>query len=354
VATIPQERQLIPRLHRPASPTGALRLLAVAAALLLGLAAVGVVMTGGRRLAVVPPTTSPSAAASTSAGPTATPNPFPELVRRIPLDADTWQVVATATRVWVQTGDLGMTGIDSATGEVVAEVSGVAWMLLEGDDLWVQDTEEEVLLRLDPTTGAERERFEDIAGTYFAKDGDTIWTPGEGSVVIRQDLATGRDVASIPVPEGPKQVAIAAGSVWVICDDAGLLARIDPETNEVVDTTEVGRGPVEVKVGFGSLWVRNRDFELVRVDPETGEILSRLGGFDESPSNALSFGDDVVWSSVVTTPAGVAAVDPTTNEIVRQIRLPGGMFMDSTLLGDTLWVTTAFGRELLEVDVGSP
>jgi hypothetical protein len=50
----------------------------------------------------------------------------------------------------------------------------------------------------------------------------------------------------------------------------------------------------------------------------------------------------------------MVAVDPATNEIVRQIALPGGMFQDSYWRDDTLWVSTAFSRQLLEVDASPP
>jgi hypothetical protein len=139
--------------------------------------------------------------------------------------------------------------------------------------------------------------------------------------------------------------------VWVICDDGNALVKIDPEVNQVVGSIDVGPGAVELKYGFGSLWVRNRNLQLVRVDPSTAAVTATVSGFAQSPSNALSFGPDLVWSSFF---SGIAGVDPETNEIVRRIRLPGAMFMDSFWLDDTLWVTTAAGRELLEVDVRAP
>ena len=355
VATVPQERPLVPRLLRPHARRDVPRLLAVAAALLLALGVIGTVLVGGGPRAALP-LPSPSAISSTSdPTPSPTVNPYPELVRRIPLNGDTWQVLASPSRVWVQTGDVGMAGIDATTGKVVFEVPGVAWMVLEGEDLWALAVQPQALLRLDPMTGAVRERFEDVPGTYFAKDGDTIWAPSqeEVSAVIRRDLITGEEVASIPVPAEPKQVIVVEGSVWVICDDGNALVRIDPEVNEVVDTIDVGRGPVELKYGFESLWVKNRDLELVRVDPTTGVVLNRLTGFGGSPSNALSFSGDLVWSSIFS-PAGMAAVDPETNETVRRIPRPGATFMDSVWIDDTLWITTAGSRLLLEVDASSP
>jgi hypothetical protein len=108
-----------------------------------------------------------------------------------------------------------------------------------------------------------------------------------------------------------------------------------------------------MEFGFGSLWLRNRDLELVRVDPESATVVATIDGFTNSPSLGLSLGGGFVWSSWQV-PPGMAAIDPGTNEVVRTIPLPGSMFHDSFWLDDTLWVTTANVRELIQVDAGSP
>jgi streptogramin lyase len=144
---------------------------------------------------------------------------------------------------------------------------------------------------------------------------------------------------------------LAANAVWVACDAGNALVRIDPETAEVTDTVDVGFGPVELELGFDSLWVRNRQLELVRVDPQTAGVLAEIPGFDTSPSLGLSFGGGFVWAS---RPNGMGAIDPASNEVVQEIPLPGTTFMDSYWLDDTLWVTTGFEPLLLEVDAASP
>ena len=105
----------------------------------------------------------------------------------------------------------------------------------------------------------------------------------------------------------------------------------------------------ELEFGFDSLWVRNRQLELVRIDPETAEVLATIKGFGISPSLGLSFGGGYVWASVMN-PYGIGAVDPDTNEIVNHIDLPGSTFMDSYWLDGSLWVSTAFDQRLLQVD----
>ena len=206
-------------------------------------------------------------------------------------------------------------------------------------------------MRVDPQTGRELERFEGIPGFTVAKDGDTVWGFDENGNVVRVDMATGEVLASIDVPEEPKQIVLAADAVWVVCDAGNALVRIDPDTAAVTDTVDVGFGPVELELGFNSLWVRNRQLELVRIDPETGEVLATITGFGTSPSLGLSFGGGYVWAS---NPNGLSAVDPDTNELAFQIALPGSTFMDSYWIDDSLWVSTAAGDLLLQVDAARP
>ena len=339
LATTRQERR--PILRRGPVTRPPLRLLAVAAALLVAGGLAAVIGPGSRpAVVVVPP-------------PTSTPNPYPQLVRQIDLGADTWQVLATPSRVWVQTGDLGITGVDPSTGLPVAQVDGGSWMFMEGDELWVQKGAERVLVRVDPETGRELERFEGIPGFTVAKDGQTVWGFDENGDVVRVDMGTGDILGSIEVPEDPKQVVLAADSVWVACDTGNALVRIDPETYEVIDTVDVGFGPVELEHGFDSLWVRNRQLELVRIDPETAEVIATIEGFGTSPSLGLSFGGGYAWASV-SGPPGMGAIDPSTNAIAYEIPLPGATYMDSYWLDGTLWVSTAFDQQLLQVDASTP
>ena len=194
----------------------------------------------------------------------------------------------------------GHRGYRSCHWAAGSTVDGGSWIFQEGDELWVQKGAELVLVRVDPQTGRELERFEGIPGFTVAKDGQTVWGFDENGDVVRVDMETGDVLGSIEVPEEPKQIVLAADSVWVICDDGDALVRIDPEAYEVIDTVDVGLGPVELEFGFDSLWVRNRQLELVRIDPETAEVIATIKGFGMSPSLGLSFGGGYVWASVIT------------------------------------------------------
>ena len=59
---------------------------------------------------------------------------------------------------------------------------------------------------------------------------------------------------SAAAPEG---LALAAGSVWVVCEESDAVGRIDPATDTMVDTVKVEDEPRFATAAFGSVWVSN-------------------------------------------------------------------------------------------------
>ena len=174
--------------------------------------------------------------------------------------------------------------IDPSTGTASAQIDGGTWMFLEGADLWVQKGRgrDTGAGRPGDRTGARAVRRASPASPLprmATRSGGSTRT----ATSVRVDMATGEELASIDVPEEPKQIVLAADAVWVVCDAGNALVRIDPVAAEVTDTIDVGDGPVELEFGFDSLWVRNRQFELVRIDPETAEVMRDDRGLRAEP-----------------------------------------------------------------------
>jgi YVTN family beta-propeller protein len=71
----------------------------------------------------------------------------------------------------------------------------------------------------------------------------------------RVDLMREQAQRTIPVGEGPRGVAVGAGSVWVANSTDGTVSRVDPNTNRVISTIEVGGTPDGAAVGEGMVWV---------------------------------------------------------------------------------------------------
>jgi streptogramin lyase len=98
---------------------------------------------------------------------------------------------------------------------------------------------------------------------------DSLWAGAEDPLanLRRVDPATGRAVATVPVP-GVTRMAFAPGAVWA-CTDAKLY-RLDPNSAQVVGTpVALEAPPAALAVGEGSIWVgeRGREPALVRFDP---------------------------------------------------------------------------------------
>jgi peptide/nickel transport system substrate-binding protein len=73
--------------------------------------------------------------------------------------------------------------------------------------------------------------------------------------LVRIDPATNSVVTTIPVGTGPVAVAIGAGSVWVANSGDGTLTRVDPATDKVAATITVGGGPQAITFAGGRVWV---------------------------------------------------------------------------------------------------
>jgi YVTN family beta-propeller protein len=65
-------------------------------------------------------------------------------------------------------------------------------------------------------------------------------------------------LTDIDVPDGPVDVAVGEGGVWVASALDRSVSRIDPGTNEVEKTIAVGNEPRRVAAGEGRVWVSVR------------------------------------------------------------------------------------------------
>jgi virginiamycin B lyase len=92
-------------------------------------------------------------------------------------------------------------------------------------------------------------------------------------------------------------------------------ATTEEETGEI-RTIEVGGFPNAVAVGGGGVWVVRDGRRLIRIDPESGRVVARIGAGDELGSErpcGVVVADDVVW--VVTISGAVARINAQTNRV---------------------------------------
>jgi len=126
--------------------------------------------------------------------------------------------------------------------------------------------------------------------------------PSDTMLLERLDPQTGAEVASITL-EGffanEMDVAVGAGSVWVSSADgfADAMLKVDPETGQVVDRIPVPpESPTSLAFGHGSVWVTNASRgTLSRVDPRTGEVAAKIEVGRGATGVAVDEDSGAVW-----------------------------------------------------------
>ena len=127
------------------------------------------------------------------------------------------------------------------------------------DAVWVSNADNTVS-RISPRT----HQVDTLTVAHDPRGLDTgygaTWVSAFGADAISRLAATPEDGSrigseSIPVGDGPVDVAVGAGGVWVANSRDGTVSRIDPESNNVIATIHVGSSPQGIAVGAGVVWV---------------------------------------------------------------------------------------------------
>jgi hypothetical protein len=155
-------------------------------------------------------------------------------------------------------------------------VNGVSF---DGSRVWFASGEK--LHAFDPESG-QVVRALDVpgdAGTAF--DGRHLFQLA-GDRIQRIDPATGAVVSTIPAPGGGGRdsgLAWAEGTLWVGQYRDRKIYQVDPGTGAVLRTIESNRFVTGVTWVDGELWHgtwEGDESDIRRVDPDTGEVLTRL------------------------------------------------------------------------------
>jgi glutamine cyclotransferase len=154
-------------------------------------------------------------------------------------------------------------------------VHGVSF---DGRQVWFATGE--TLRSFDPATG-ESVRSLDVAcdaGTAF--DGRHLYQLADDRIQ-KVDPATGAVLSTIPAPGRGQDSGLtwAEGTLWVGQYRERKIHQIDPETGAILRTIESNRFVTGVTWVDGELWHgtwEGDDSDIRRVDPKTGEVLTRL------------------------------------------------------------------------------
>ena len=159
-------------------------------------------------------------------------------------------------------------------------------VLLANDSLWVASFFDDVVLRLDPATGASRARIPlGGAGTSLAATDGQVWAADfDGNRIVRVD--TGAVSSPIAVGPGPEDLVAGLGALWTAnkgctdpsnpCAGNGSVSRVDPATG-AVKTIALGKEPRYVTTGASSVWATSFFSDtLSRIDPVTGNVTNTV------------------------------------------------------------------------------
>jgi YVTN family beta-propeller protein len=122
----------------------------------------------------------------------------------------------------------------------------------------------------------------------------TVWIGCDDGRVVRVDEATRRRVATTRVGTLLSDFAVGAGAVWATDTVEDVVWRVDAATGRATRTIPAGEGPSGIAIGFGSVWIANRDSGTVsRIDPGSNRVVATIRvGRDVAP---IAVGDRRVW-----------------------------------------------------------
>lgn len=233
-------------------------------------------------------------------------------------------------------------------------VPGAAdFLALEGSDAWVTNVGRVEKLSAQSGVPIASVPIDEPRGG-MAVDFGSLWVADcRSRSLVRVDLESPRIVAVIPTgiadPSGELSVATGAGSVWLLTDPAGLVARVDATTNQVSARIPVPPGSFAATFGFDSVWVSTSDAggagSVQRIDPGSNAVVASIP-VGPSP-RFLAAGAGAVWT-LNQGDGTVSRVDPASNRLAATIRTdvpgPGG---DIAVGAGRVWVRAT--RTLLSV-----
>ena len=310
-----------------------------------------------------PPST-PGAAATSSPAASDAGTPLADrLEAEIAVEGSPDWPLAAFDSMWVLAPDLplvddsatpNLVRIDPATNEVAATIP-LPDRLCQGftaseDAIWACAAD--ALVRIDPATNAITDTVP-ITGSQSsyrpAAGGGYLWFLGSGDFVADTVIAldTGAKSTRTFAQSGTVGgMAYAFDALWLTIPAEGAVVRFDPVTEETEVLTTDLPNPTGIVAGADSLWVSLHganddsasagDTQLVRIDPESGEVTAEfaIGGSPQWGVEAWA-GDEAVY--VRSTTPWMVRIDPATNEIVETITSDEAVQGPLTVAFDSIW-----------------
>jgi YVTN family beta-propeller protein len=210
----------------------------------------------------------------------------------------------------------GVAAINPAEGRVdsFTEAATAPSNIAVGEGaVWVLNTEDETVARIDPKTKAVTRRFRTRGvPTDIAAGGGALWIGNGGGhdanytiSVSRVEPKTGAITRTVKLPDptgdaftatfnwGFPQIAVGSGAVWAV-DPDHTISRIDPATGELVATIDADAGP-GIAAGEDGVWFL-ADPGVKRIDPRTNRVGQTIPIGSQS-TFGIAVGAGSVWTA---------------------------------------------------------
>jgi DNA-binding beta-propeller fold protein YncE len=217
------------------------------------------------------------------------------------------------------------------------------WVKVTSTAVWIGGKGPYSVSEIDPQTNkVTRVELPGDPCAGLAADADNLWaplcgkTPKLARVDLRKRALTGVFNVGPAAPEGG--IAVGAGSVWMIVDKKGSMARIDPANGSIVETVHLKPGSYNPVFSEGRIWVtRASGAELTIVDANTGKILgTRPIGLHP---RFLTAGGGAVWT-LNQAKGSLSRIDVAGRQPVVTLPLDvPGVGGDITYADGEVWVT---------------
>jgi virginiamycin B lyase len=150
----------------------------------------------------------------------------------------------------------------------------------------------------------------------------SIWivTDSKGTLA-RIDPDTNAVVAEVTVAAGATNIVAAGDALWVTSPKG--VSRVNGYTNVVEETIKVGPSPLAVASGEGAVWVLNGgDGSVSKIDPKTNKVTETIKAGSTGTTGSIVVAEGSVWLSTPGFP--LSRIDPKTNRLAQQFTGPGG------------------------------
>ena len=168
----------------------------------------------------------------------------------------------------------------------------------------------------------------------------SAWLDFSGAPQLAEvDLSTRRLVRTVPLPWGAggagAPIAILDHSLWVVQGLGSEFRRIDTQSGKTTGRFQVKGATLYGAVATpGAVWLSS-DSGVVRVDPETGRVVARIGF--AAPVTRIVSADGYVWAASGSS-GYVAKIDPSDNRKAASALLHGWL-PDLAVGGGYVWVS---------------